>query len=312
MGTSVNPVSERHPTSGGMQSTHDGSSVRRVAGRRAALALAIALAAPALGARPAAAQDWRSVSTMRRAAGEGALQVDLEYGAGTLKVSPGEGDLLYKAGMRYNADSFRPVTEYSDGRLRIGLDGKHGGVNIKNHESGHLDLNLGRSVPLDLNLRFGAVEATLELGGLRVRTAHISTGASETKLTFSEPNAVDMDRLELEIGAADFEARGLGNARVRNLDVRGGVADVTLDFSGAWQEDMSAEIQMGLGSITLRIPRSVGVHVKKKGFLASFDDEGFTKRGGEYFSENWSDAKQHLNLDVDSAFGSIDVVWISG
>ncbi len=275
----------------------------------AVLAVAALLAASPGRAR---AQDWRTVTTERRSAGEELLHVDLEYGAGELHLQPASSDVLYRAKLRYDADSFQPVTDYEDGRLRIGVDNQRKGLKINKHNAGRLELALGSGVPLDLDLKFGAVQADIDLGGLRVRQAQISTGASETDVRFSSPNPEEMSSLEIEVGAAAFRASGLGNANIRRLDVQGGVANVTLDFSGEWQRDMEAEVQMGVGSITFRIPRDIGVKVTKKGFLASFDSEGFTKRdGGDYYSANWSDAGRHMNVDLDSAFGSVNVVWIS-
>ncbi len=286
------------------------SPYRTGAGATAAAAL-LAAALLGLAATPAAAQDWRTVTAMRRASGEDAMHVELEYGAGQLKVRPGAADLLYKAQLRYDASVFSPVTRYDAGTLRIGLDGGRKGIKVKNHESGRLDLELGSGTPLDLDLKFGAVEADLELGGLRIRRAQVSTGASETSMRFSRPNPVRMESLELKIGAASFVARDLANANAARLDVQGGVSDVTLDFGGDWREDLQANVQMGVGSITLRIPRGIGVRVNKSGFLASFDSEGFTKRGGTYYSSDWADADHHLELDIDSAFGAVNIVWTS-
>jgi hypothetical protein len=272
-----------------------------------ALAAAISAAAPA----PGHAQDWRTVTTERRASGEELLHVDLEYGAGELQLRPIGADVLYRAKLRYDADAFRPVTEYAGNRLRIGVDNERKGLKINKHNAGRLELALGTGVPLDLDLKFGAVQASMDLGGLHIRKAQISTGASETNLEFTRPNPEQLSSLEIEVGAAAFRASGLGNANIQKLDVQGGVADVTLDFSGQWQRDMEADVQMGVGSITFRIPRDVGVRVTKKGFLASFDSDGFTKRDGDYYSTNWSDTSHHLNVDLDSAFGSVNVVWIS-
>jgi hypothetical protein len=163
-----------------------------------------------------------------------------------------------------------------------------------------------------LSLKFGAAEANLELGGLRIREASISTGASQTLLTFSQPNPEVCESLVLEVGAAQFRATGLANLNAERLRVSGGVGEVTLDFTGEWRTDLAADIEMGLGALTLRVPRGVGVRVHKGGLLAGFDSEGLIKRGDAYFSEDWEDADRRLTVNVDAALGSIRMAWVEG
>jgi hypothetical protein len=275
----------------------------------AAVATLAALTALAAAPASAAAQDWQTLSQSRKYSGEKALRVDLEYAAGKLSVTPGTDATLYKADLRYDADIFRhPVLAYSNGSLKVDLS--EGTVHGKNMKGGRLGVELGTAVPLDMDIKFGAVEATLDLSGMMIRNAQIHTGASQTKLVVSRPNRIDCDQLKLEVGAASFEAVGLSNLQCARLDVQGGVGEVVLDFSGKASRDIKADIQMGLGALTVRVPRGVGVQVTKDGLLASFDSQGLVKRGDAYFSENWKSAARHITLDINAAFGSIDVQWV--
>jgi hypothetical protein len=260
----------------------------------------------------AAAQDWRTVTSSRQYSGEDAIDVDIEYGAGELRIQPGAKGTLYRSTLRYDGKTFRPVTSYSDGRLKLGIEG---GKNVRlprNHSKARLDLTLGPDAPMNLDLEFGAVEAEIELGGLRLRNVAISTGASETKLRFSEPNPEHLEQIKLEAGAASFSAYGLGNANADVLDFDGGVGDIRLDFSGAWKRDMRAKVDIGLGSLTLVFPDDIGVRIQKETFLMSFDPEGMIKRGNAYYSGNWDRAERKVSLDIDGALGSIEVRWIAG
>jgi hypothetical protein len=270
--------------------------------------LGVLLATTIVLSARAEAQDWRTITSMRSAKGEASLNVDVEYGAGRLFITPAANNALYKATLRYDAKSFKPVTQYTDGRLRVGIEG--GSIKGRNMKSGRLDLALTTSVPLDLDMKFGAVQANMELGGLKVRSAHIQTGASETDIAISKPNMEKCSRLKIEVGAADFHAAGLGNLGCELVDVDGGVGDITLDFNGAWRGTSNIEIDMGLGSLTLRVPRGLGVQVQKSGFLASFDSQGLVKRGNVYYSEDWDKAKNRAFFNIDAAFGAINVVWV--
>lgn len=270
-----------------------------------ALALtALALLAPSL----AHAQDWQTVSQSRQHGGEDALRVDVEYAAGTLSLAtagPGE---LYRMSMRYNADALTPRISYDASRLRIGMQDAR--IRGRNMRSGALDLKLSPDVPIDLALSFGAAEAELDLGGLRLRSVRIQTGASKTRMNVSSPNSQSCRLLSLEAGAARFEGNRLGNLNAERIRVQGGVGDVVLDFSGAWAQDMSGSIEMGLGSLTLALPRGLGVRIRKGGLLATFDSQGLIKRGEAFYSEDWDTAERKLSLNVDAALGTIKVVWL--
>ncbi|HUP88919.1 MAG TPA: LiaF domain-containing protein, partial [Longimicrobiales bacterium] len=143
------------------------------------------------------------------------------------------------------------------------------------------------------------------------REAHIAMGASESQINVSKLNPEKCTSLKMEVGAADFEASGLGNLNCDNVDLDGGVGDVTLDFNGAWRGNTDVSIDMGLGSLTLRLPRGLGVFIKKQGFLSSFDSEGLVKRGGNYYSENYENASNKISINIDAAFGSIRIVWVT-
>jgi hypothetical protein len=265
-------------------------------------------AALMLGASAASAQDWQTMSSARSFTNESILKVDVEYGAGQLNIKSGTDASLYRADLRYDADVFRPRMSYTQDRLRVGIeDGKTKGRNMK---AGRLDLTLGTRVPLDIDLQFGAAEAAIDLTGLLVKRAVIQTGASQTTLSVNKPNRIVCDELKLEVGAAKFEATGLGNLNISQLSVSGGVGEVILDFSGAAKRDMTAKIEMGLGSLTLRVPRGTGLQVTKNGILSSFDSQGMVKRGDSFYSENWKTAQRHVTIDVSAAFGSVAVVWI--
>ncbi|HEX5725124.1 MAG TPA: LiaF domain-containing protein [Longimicrobiaceae bacterium] len=281
-----------------------------MADRRTALP-ALAAAAALAVALPAAGQTWRTVSSSRQLAGERELAVQVEYGAGRLKVEPAAAGLLYRFELRYDEERSRPVTEYdrAGGRLRLGLDNVRN-RSLRGRQSGRADVALSPEVPLTLDLAFGAGEADVELGGLSLQRVELSTGASDSEIRFSAPNRIEADEVRVEAGAAHLEVMGLGNSRARRFAFEGGLGDATLDFSGAWTRSAEVSVEMGMGSVTLRIPRSLGVRVEKDSFLASFDAPGMVRRDGAWFTRNWDDARHRLTISIDAAIGSIDIDWI--
>lgn len=271
----------------------------------------LAVTVPAVlivGAADAVAQDWRSVASTRRYDGEERLAVDVQYGAGEIRLAPAGSDVLYRIVLEYDPARHEPVQTYSNGRLRVALGGRRDGGRGSSR-SGRLDVQLSPSVLLDLDLSFGAAKADLDFGGLRIQRLEISTGASDTELRFSTPNPVRAEEVRIVAGAAAFRARQLGNANARRLVVDGGVGDVHLDFSGEWQGDMEADLDIGMGALTLVLPRDVGVRVVRSTFLASFNPQGLERGDDGYYSSNWGEAAYRLTVDVGAAFGAINVRW---
>ncbi len=271
--------------------------------------LAAALAVPA----HLDAQSWRTMTSARQLNGEEALDVEVKYAAGRLVVGPAKGPMLYEMKLRYDEDDFTPLSDYdaAAGSLKLGVTGRvDTGPRVSGESESRAEISLGRGVPLALDLTFGAGEADLDLGGLSLRSVDISTGASDTHVRFDSPNQVRSEEFRVRAGAAELRIDNIANARADKFDFAGGVGETTLDFGGTWENDMEAQVKLGIGEVNIRIPRNVGVRISKKAFLASFDTPGFVQRNGALFSRNWDEAEHRLTLDVDAALGSIRIRWI--
>jgi len=281
--------------------------------RRAAILTA---ATTTLATVALAGQSYRTITEARTARAEDSLFVDVKFMAGTLQLAPGDGTSLYRATINYNEGDFLAFTDYypDKNRLEIGLRPKEDLVSrlgrIKTAQ--RLDLSVTPLVPLRLSLELGAAEAELELGGISLVGADIVAGAATAHLSFGEPNRTTCNRLTLRAGAAEFRADGLANARCHHIVFAGGVGDVTLDFTSRWTGAMvhSAEISLGLGQLTLRLPETLGVAIDVDRFLVSFDDVGFTKSGARYVSPGYRSATSKLDIKLKAVLGDIDIVWI--
>jgi hypothetical protein len=257
------------------------------------------------------AQQWRTLDVSRQLHDSSDQRVHIQYGAGRLDVRPTSEPVLYTMHLRYDEDHGRPVHRYNtDGRsLTVGLTDQsvHLARHMDQDSFGELRLGLSRSVPIDLDLDVGAASSNIDLGGLSIRDLKLSTGASSSTLRFSSMNPVQLRGVDVNAGAASVELLDLGNANTPSVRVNGGVGSVTLDFGGAWSQDMSVAAEMALGKITMRVPQEVGVRVETQRFLASFSHDGLYRRGNAYYSDNWDTAKYKLRIRVQSVFGAIDI-----
>ncbi len=280
-------------------------------------ALVVLVAALGCTSGPRMNPAWKSITSAQETRGEHEATVNVQYGAGKFHLAPGTGTELYRMQLRYDENSFAPVREYdvATHTLTLGVKGRRGGRISTRRNRGDqppsLDLALTPGIPLTLNLEMGAVEADADLGGLNLRRATFRTGASSSHLRFSRPNAAPCEALTIEAGAAELHAEQLANSNCARVNFNGGVGDVTLDYSGTWQRSMTADVNVGVGSLKLRLPRGVGVTVHLNRFLASFDAAGFEKRGDTYVTSNYESAKNRLEMNVNASIGGVDVEWVN-
>lgn len=278
--------------------------------RRAALTL-LALATSST----LSAQTMRSFSTSRPVAGERMLRATIDFGAGRVTVQPGSAGELYRMQLRYDADRNAPVQAYEHrtGILRLGLEsiGK-GMVRVTNRQQLEQSARFEFSpeVPLALSANVGASEATLDLGGLTLVEFALRGGASRAVVDFSRPTRGECRSATFNIGAAELEARRLAAAGCAELRVEGGVGRAVLSFDGAWRRDARLVAGLAMGTLTLRIPKGVGVRVTAQRFLSSWSAEGFVRQGDAMVTEGFDRATRKLTVELKTSVTGVNVEWI--
>ena len=264
---------------------------------------------------PLRAQTMRPFETFRQLHGETRLAARLEYAAGSLHLAPGRAGELYRMDLGYDESRFVPVSDYdaSSGSVFLGLRAAgEGGVRVvsRNQLRQIAAVAISPKVDVALDLTLGAAEADLELGGLRVTNLQLKSGASRTVVRFSKPNGTRCQRASISAGAADVSVLGLGNSRCDLIEFEGGVGKVLLDFAGAWTSNAQVEVKMAMGELTLRLPRRVGVRISMDKFLSSFEPAGLVLRGEAFQSPNYDVNQRHLDLDLTTAVGGVNVEWV--
>jgi hypothetical protein len=263
------------------------------------------------------AQSWHTKSLSRQYRGERHLTVSVEFASGSFTLQPTEGSALYRAELRYDEEHFDPVARYETAsqELHLGVDADEidRDFELSDESPQYLHVELSPAVPTELDLEFGIAKAQIDLGGLSLRRAAVKTGASESVVAFSVPNRVACDKFSVAVGAAEILVEGLGNARCDEITVVGGAGAMTLDFTGAWQQEAMtrAVLTVGLGTVTLRLPENLGVALDLDRLFVGFEANGFTKRGDRFVSAHAEDAEPALFLHIRAALGEIRVEWVS-
>lgn len=253
-------------------------------------------------------QDY---SYARGYSGEDRLRAEVEYAAGKLRIAPSTSGSLFEMNLKYDASRFRPIGDYAeDGTVRIGVENaRRGGFRFTRRRSlpQSADIGFAPQAALDLRVKVGAADAELELGGLRLSSLTITTGASRTRLGFDSPNPEACANVSLTTGAGDLRIDNAGNSACDVWRFDGGVGKVTVDLAGAWRGDPRMELNLAVGGVVFEAPAELGLRVQMTGLVAKFDGEGFTKSGDTWTSSGFDQAARKVDLVVHSAVGGVRV-----
>ncbi len=236
--------------------------------------------------------------------GTTAARVEITLGMGKLTLAAGEPDLLLSGLFRTNVTAWKPEVTWKEGVLRVAQPDIRGmpGPGAENE----WDLALAPHVPMSLKLQVGAAKGQLDLSGLALTDFSLETGASDMVVRWDAPNPVPMDRFLLRAGAANVEVRGIGYARPQDVQVEGGVGNLVLDFTGPWTDSARVRVTAGVGALTLRFPRDVGVRVAVEGGLSNVQTRGDWRISeGAYLNEAYGQAGATLEVTLTAGIGGV-------
>lgn len=243
---------------------------------------------------------------------DGATSADVQLlmGTGELNVASGADGLL-DGTFRYNVKEWKPEIERSNvGGLasvlvRQGADKNKWGV-AGSGARNEWDLRLGAGAPLRLTIGLGAGTCKLDLGGLRLARLKLDNGAGDTTLTFNTPNSEALSEIQINSGAGKLDLRSLGNANVERLNIKGGAGELSLDLNGAWMRSASVDVITGVGKVTLRLPREIGVKVKTGSSpVGRLVIEGLTGTGDGYVNDVYATATIKLDISLTTGVGEV-------
>ncbi|MGB3617484.1 MAG: toast rack family protein [Catalinimonas sp.] len=204
--------------------------------------------------------------------------------AGELSIRGGADDLMDGEFIVPDPE-FEPEVSYrrrnDEGRLEI-VQSNRGDIAIGGNRRNVWHLRFNERTPMELDIELPAGTADLRLGDLNLEKIEVDAGAGELKL----------------------DLRG---TTARRLDINTGVGQVYVDLSGEWDHDFGAELNGGIGEVTLVLPRDVGVRVDLAGLGSVDADRGFIKDGNEYRNEVYGDSPHTLRIEVNGALGSVSL-----
>jgi hypothetical protein len=223
------------------------------------------------------------------------VSLRLSFGAGEMTLAPGAKKLV-EGTATYNYAAFKPEVNIDGGNAEIKMSEIKSLPSFENLKN-QWDLKLG-DTPMDLTIESGAYDGTFEFGGLALNNLRIKDGAAHVKLTFSEPNLVEMSTFKYETGASDVKMSGLANANFSMLDFSSGAGDYTLDFSGELQRDASIKISSGLSNIIVVVPEGVNAIVTMDSGASNVNAGSSWSESGDVYTQKGDGPTLTFVIDI--------------
>ena len=123
----------------------------------------------------------------------------------------------------------------------------------------------------------------------------------DIRLNDEVPTAVSV---QMGAGASDLD---LDSLTLTRLDLEMGAGRTTIDLTGAYDRDLVASIQGGVGRATVLLPSEVGVRVEAQGGLGQINAEGLQKEGEAYINDAYGDSEVTLDVDIQGGVGQINL-----
>ncbi|WP_432352035.1 toast rack family protein [Sporosarcina sp. A2] len=119
-------------------------------------------------------------------------------------------------------------------------------------------------------------------------------------------NAIPID-LDVAMGVSKsiLDLKGI---QLNKLTIAGGVGDSTIDFGNEWKNDLQAEISIGVGKMTLLLPKQTGVKLIIDRGLGELEMKDFIPLGNNvYVNEAYENNETSIEMDVNIGIGNLNV-----
>jgi hypothetical protein len=133
---------------------------------------------------------------------------------------------------------------------------------------------------------------------------HFGSSRNQWNLRFS--NDVPL-ALKVQMGAGRGQLH-LRDMQVTRLDMTMGAGQADVDLTGDRKADLEGDLEGGVGQLTIRLPRKVGVMVRASGGIGSVDAHGLRHDDNEYTNEAYGKTGATIRLTVQGGIGQISLI----
>jgi hypothetical protein len=168
------------------------------------------------------------------------------------------------------------------------------------------------NVDTDLAFSCGGVSATVDLGGLPLRSCILSLGGVSMNVDFSTPTTRQVESISITGGGIVFTMSHIGNTDFENLSFIGGGGIVDLDFQGAYTSEQHNATFIAAGHLLgISVPSDAGerAQVLSIGMPVSIQGSGWEADFPLFFYQRYTTSDyttRNVKIDIDvTAVGSL-------
>lgn len=208
--------------------------------------------------------ELKNESSRVEAGEASSLKANFDMMAGILNLSAGAADVM-EADFTYDdADWKPPEVDYSvdaDRQGSLGVEQKASGRAAMRQGRNEWNVRLGEDLPTELNIRFGAGKADLQLAGLNLNHLHVESGVGELNMDLSGDWHRSMEAsIKAGIGDTTLKLPQTSGVRVQSTVGFGSIKPHSLNWDGQTytnelygQTDVNLDITIdgGMGKISL-------------------------------------------------------------
>lgn len=115
--------------------------------------------------------------------------------------------------------------------------------------------------------------------------------------------------LEVKVGAGDCRLE-LEGVTLESLNVHNGAGDTTIDLGTNQGKRFDAVIRIGIGDLTLRVPRESNTRIRAETGIGDISSKGFVQDGDIFVTEGFNPAVAVNEITLNQGVGSISLETI--
>jgi len=195
--------------------------------------------------------------------------------------------------------------------------GSEESVNVKfNFGAGDLKVSGGAEKLLEAGFTYNVDELKPEVkytGGTLIiqqpdaeglpKLTNITDFRNEWDLSLNNDVPMNLS-VDMVAGNSDLQLSGLS---LTGLDVTLGAGTSAIDLGGAWAKDLNVHIDTGAATITVILPKDVGVRVQIEAGPHTIEAPGLTQDGNTYTNSAYGVSDVTLQITIQAGVGTINL-----
>lgn len=97
---------------------------------------------------------------------------------------------------------------------------------------------------------------------------------------------------------------------MRDLELETGAGRVSVSLAGDWSQDVQADIQGGVGQLTVLLPSDVGVRADVEQGMGAVNAPGSVEDGDLLVNEAYGESEATISLNIDSGVGETNLEFV--